>query len=161
MGWIAQRLQAGTRKNVVPRCVHGVSHRLGLVLFNDLLERIHVSSLVPLNGCLIIHRRSPGERSQLATESSNRLRFCRLYMPPGFGLLGGPCACMPKRCGSGLVRRCSGVWGGLLAIWVALLLGERPQFWAMVGGTLVLGAATTRGVLTARARTSGAASSPS
>jgi len=46
-------------------------------------------------------------------------------------------------------------------IWVALLLGERPQFWAMVGGTLVLGAATTRGVLTARARTSGAASSPS
>ena len=51
--------------------------------------------------------------------------------------------------------------GGLLPIWVALLLGERPQAWAIVGGVLVLGAATTRGVLTARARTSGAASSPS
>ena len=46
-------------------------------------------------------------------------------------------------------------------IWVALLLGERPQFWALVGGTLVLGAATTRGVLTARGATSGAASHPS
>ena len=43
-------------------------------------------------------------------------------------------------------------------VWVALLLGERPQFWAIVGGILVLGAAATRGVLTARAATSGAAS---
>jgi hypothetical protein len=51
--------------------------------------------------------------------------------------------------------------GGLLRIWVALLLGERPQSWAMVGGLLVLGAATTRGVLTARAATSGTASQPS
>ena len=50
--------------------------------------------------------------------------------------------------------------GGLLPTWVSLLLGERPQFWAMVGGTLVLGAATTRGVLTARAATSGVASQP-
>jgi len=36
-------------------------------------------------------------------------------------------------------------------IWVALALGERPQFWAIVGGILVIAAATIRGVLTARA----------
>lgn len=36
-------------------------------------------------------------------------------------------------------------------IWVLLVLGERPQFWAIVGGALVLTAAAARGVLTARA----------
>jgi drug/metabolite transporter (DMT)-like permease len=35
-------------------------------------------------------------------------------------------------------------------IWVALALGERPQFWAIVGGLLVLTSATIRGVLTAQ-----------
>jgi hypothetical protein len=92
MGWIAQRLQASTRKGVVIRCVHGVSHRFGLVLFNDPLERIHVSSLAPLDGCLIIHRRSSGERVQTTAGSSNRLHFCRLYISPAFGFLEGPCA---------------------------------------------------------------------
>jgi drug/metabolite transporter (DMT)-like permease len=36
-------------------------------------------------------------------------------------------------------------------IWVLLLLGERPQFWALLGGLVVLSVATVRGVLTARA----------
>jgi drug/metabolite transporter (DMT)-like permease len=36
-------------------------------------------------------------------------------------------------------------------VWVALALGERPQFWAIVGGILVIVAATLRGVFTARA----------
>ena len=38
-------------------------------------------------------------------------------------------------------------------IWVALALGERPQFWAIVGGILVLTAAILRGFLTARVKT--------
>jgi len=37
-------------------------------------------------------------------------------------------------------------------IWVLLVLGEKPQPWALAGGALVLGAATIRGILTARAR---------
>jgi drug/metabolite transporter (DMT)-like permease len=35
-------------------------------------------------------------------------------------------------------------------LWVLLFLGERPQAWAVVGATLVLMAATARGVLTAK-----------
>jgi drug/metabolite transporter (DMT)-like permease len=35
-------------------------------------------------------------------------------------------------------------------IWVALAIGERPQFWALVGGSLVIAVATIRGVVTAR-----------
>ncbi len=36
-------------------------------------------------------------------------------------------------------------------VWVLLFIGERPQFWAVVGGVVVLTSATIRGVLTARA----------
>jgi drug/metabolite transporter (DMT)-like permease len=35
-------------------------------------------------------------------------------------------------------------------IWVALAIGERPGSWALVGGILVVAAATIRGLLTAR-----------
>jgi drug/metabolite transporter (DMT)-like permease len=35
-------------------------------------------------------------------------------------------------------------------IWVALAIGECPQFWAISGGVLVVSAATARGVLTAQ-----------
>jgi drug/metabolite transporter (DMT)-like permease len=34
-------------------------------------------------------------------------------------------------------------------IWVALFLGEKPTRWALVGGAIVLGAATVRGLSTA------------
>lgn len=37
-------------------------------------------------------------------------------------------------------------------IWVLLLIGERPRGWALVGGLLVLGAVTLRGVLVALER---------
>jgi drug/metabolite transporter (DMT)-like permease len=37
-------------------------------------------------------------------------------------------------------------------LWVLLVFGERPQQWALVGGAVVVAAATIRGVLTARER---------